>query len=63
MYVTPCIGICQIDNKTNLCIGCKRTVEQITNWINLSNEERLDIMKELGYLKRRDRNNIELENK
>ena len=25
--ITPCIGICKL--KDNICIGCKRTIEQI----------------------------------
>ena len=25
--ITPCIGICRL--KDNICIGCKRTIEQI----------------------------------
>ena len=25
--ITPCIGICKL--KDNICIGCKRTIEEI----------------------------------
>lgn len=53
MYVTPCVGICKI--KDNVCIGCKRTVEQITAWITMTDEERILIMKDLGYMRRRVR--------
>ena len=25
--ITPCVGICKLDD--NVCIGCKRTIEEI----------------------------------
>jgi len=59
LYVTPCIGVCQIDKETKICYGCDRSIEQISQWINYSHEKRMKIMKELGYgqrrLKRRNR--------
>ncbi len=33
---SPCIGICEL--KDNICIGCNRTVEQITNWETMRQE-------------------------
>lgn len=50
MYITPCVSICRIEDKK--CIGCGRTVDQITNWTKYSHEERMHIMKGLGYGKR-----------
>ena len=29
---SPCKGICVLDNERIRCIGCGRTIEQITNW-------------------------------
>lgn len=55
MYVTPCISICVVDETTNICIGCKRTKEEIQNWNDYSYEQRYDIMKRLGYGKRKIR--------
>ena len=40
MIVSPCINICEIDPKTNICMGCGRTMKEISNWINLSVEEK-----------------------
>jgi len=34
----PCKSICK--TKDNVCIGCKRTTEEIQNWASLSNEEK-----------------------
>lgn len=60
--ITPCIAICKIDSHTKVCTGCNRTVEQITNWKRYTDEQRLEVMKTLGYGKRRggrDRNESE----
>jgi predicted Fe-S protein YdhL (DUF1289 family) len=46
---TPCIGICKIDQHTKVCRGCSRTVEQITNWSKMAEDERKRIMDELFY--------------
>lgn len=45
--ITPCVAVCRIEK--GLCIGCKRTKEEITYWSQYSSEERLDIMRRLGY--------------
>lgn len=55
MYVTPCMSICYIDPSKGYCIGCGRTKEQISEWSNYADEERLRIMKDLGYGKRMGR--------
>ena len=52
MYVTPCISVCKIDPITNECIGCKRTQEEIKDWITYTPEQRLAVMQRLGYGKR-----------
>jgi predicted Fe-S protein YdhL (DUF1289 family) len=59
MYVTPCISVCKIDKDTRICMGCKRTIDEISNWSRYSDEERNKIMKRLGYGRRkggRDKN-------
>lgn len=30
--MSPCIGICAIDDTTGLCQGCFRTLEEIQGW-------------------------------
>ena len=41
---TPCIAVCIIDTKTDLCLGCGRTLPEIAAWHRLGSAERLDIM-------------------
>ena len=55
LYVTPCIGICTLND--DVCIACKRTREEITCWTKDTHEERMLIMKRLGFGKRRKKNN------
>ena len=43
---TPCISICKY-NKHNYCVGCKRHSDEITGWINYSDEVRKAIMQDL----------------
>ena len=56
MYITPCVLLCVVDKETNKCKGCGRTLEQIRLWSKYSDEERMEVMKKLGYGKRRNRN-------
>ncbi|MEL7047525.1 MAG: DUF1289 domain-containing protein, partial [Pseudomonadota bacterium] len=41
---TPCIGTCKIDQATRLCLGCFRSIDEITAWTALSPSERANIM-------------------
>ena len=44
---SPCVLICSMDMKTGLCFGCGRNRDEISGWMNYSNDERKDIMGEL----------------
>ena len=44
MIESPCIGVCTIVN--DICIGCFRSSENITNWLYYSEDERNIITKE-----------------
>jgi uncharacterized protein len=44
---TPCIAVCMIDPKTNLCLGCGRTLPEIARWHRMESAERLLVMAEL----------------
>ncbi len=47
MIETPCIRICTLDPGSGLCIGCGRTLDEITRWGSLSSADRREIMREL----------------
>jgi uncharacterized protein len=44
---TPCIAVCMIDPRTNLCFGCGRTLPEIARWHRMESAERLSLMAEL----------------
>lgn len=45
---SPCVKLCQIHPQTRLCIGCKRSIDEITQWSRYSAEQRRSIMNELN---------------
>jgi uncharacterized protein len=44
---SPCIKTCQI--KDNVCIGCKRTLEEIANWLKYTDQQRSIIIEQLKH--------------
>jgi hypothetical protein len=38
--MSPCKSICIMDAKSNLCIGCKRTIDEIARWPMMTDDER-----------------------
>ena len=45
--LSPCIGVCQLDQDTGYCIGCHRTGDEIMAWPSASDAERHAILAEL----------------
>jgi predicted Fe-S protein YdhL (DUF1289 family) len=44
---TPCIAVCMIDPRTNLCFGCGRTLPEIARWGKMAVPERQALMADL----------------
>ena len=44
---SPCNGICIMDEDTGLCVGCLRTSDEIANWEEYSDEQRVEVMREI----------------
>lgn len=44
---TPCIAVCMIDPRTNLCFGCGRTLPEISRWSKMDSAARHALMAEL----------------
>jgi predicted Fe-S protein YdhL (DUF1289 family) len=44
---SPCVRICVLDPATGLCSGCGRTLDEIGDWLSLSEAERQRITAEL----------------
>lgn len=41
---SPCVRECFLDPATQLCRGCSRTIEEITQWNLISDTERQKIL-------------------
>ena len=53
---SPCTGICSMDMENLYCRGCFRTRHEIGGWALMSNEEKLDVLKELRLRRKESRN-------
>jgi predicted Fe-S protein YdhL (DUF1289 family) len=43
---SPCVDICRLDAQ-GLCVGCRRTLGEITEWSAASEARRREILREL----------------
>ncbi|WP_406855980.1 DUF1289 domain-containing protein [Alsobacter sp. KACC 23698] len=44
---SPCVQVCVIDPAARLCVGCGRTIDEISRWAAMSAAERRSVMEEL----------------
>jgi predicted Fe-S protein YdhL (DUF1289 family) len=44
---SPCILVCSIEQNSGHCFGCGRTRDEIADWMSMSGEKRLQLMREL----------------
>lgn len=42
--ITPCILVCTLDDRTGLCSGCARSLDEIGGWAGYTPDERQQIM-------------------
>jgi len=47
---SPCIKVCRIDDD-GFCVGCKRTLDEIRDWMILSDYEQKKLLHELMWRK------------
>lgn len=40
---SPCVGVCRMDPKADVCAGCFRTREEIAAWSGMTNEQRAQL--------------------
>lgn len=42
---SPCVKLCKIE--AGVCMGCKRTSAELTDWYKLSDEQKLEILEKI----------------
>ena len=45
--MSPCKSICIMDAKSDMCIGCKRTIAEIARWPMMDDDERRQVVDSL----------------
>jgi predicted Fe-S protein YdhL (DUF1289 family) len=48
MIESPCNRVCTLDPAFGLCLGCGRSLDEITRWSQMTDAERSRIMAELA---------------
>ena len=44
---SPCIGTCLYDPAESACLGCKRTPDEIREWMIMADEQKLAVLKRI----------------
>ena len=44
---SPCISVCQMDLPTGLCVGCWRTLDEITVWSTLADTDKNQVWEQI----------------
>ncbi|MBV1864479.1 MAG: DUF1289 domain-containing protein [Rhodobacteraceae bacterium] len=44
---SPCVNICVMHRKAEICIGCYRTIDEISKWSVMNTRERKTLVREL----------------
>lgn len=47
MVKSPCVAICALD-ENDVCIGCYRTGQEITDWGEMDNEKKRALLKKVS---------------
>lgn len=41
---SPCVKLCVVHPEARICVGCYRSIDEISNWSRMSSEERTAVM-------------------
>lgn len=44
---SPCVKLCVVHPEARICVGCLRSIDEISRWSKLSHEDRAAVMAEL----------------
>jgi len=45
---SPCVSVCRMDARTQLCEGCFRTLDEIAAWSRMEDEDKREVWKFIG---------------
>jgi len=41
---SPCQNVCQMDPTSGLCLGCRRTLQEIADWLEMAPEQKVAVL-------------------
>jgi predicted Fe-S protein YdhL (DUF1289 family) len=44
---SPCVNVCRMDERSGLCEGCFRTIDEIACWSGYAREDKLAVLAKL----------------
>lgn len=44
---SPCVNVCQMDERIGLCKGCLRTIDEIAAWASMSDAQKREVKTQL----------------
>lgn len=44
---SPCVKLCVVHPETRLCVGCLRSIDEISAWSRMSHDERESVIADL----------------
>lgn len=47
---SPCVKICVLDASGRICLGCKRTIEEIGGWSRMPSDDKRRILSRIANL-------------
>ena len=51
---SPCVKICVVDETREVCRGCYRTLDEISNWTTYTRAEKIALLDDLARRRERD---------
>jgi len=42
--VSPCVSVCQLNPHSGLCLGCLRSLDEISTWNRISQDEQRRVL-------------------
>lgn len=41
---SPCVSVCRLDEATGYCLGCRRTIDEIRDWIIMTADQKREVL-------------------
>ncbi len=45
---SPCTAVCRIDDHSRLCLGCRRTLDEIAAWPVMTDEAKRAVLRQIA---------------